>query len=66
MKQRGPGSRGFSKVNAGFEDAIAYQGGKALLTIRDVERRPPRPMRVKTLSLSVPGCAWHRPRSPES
>jgi len=44
MKRRATGGRSFSKIKAGLEDAIAYHRGKALLTVRDVELKPPRPM----------------------
>jgi putative transcriptional regulator len=47
MKRRAPGSRAFSKIKAGLEDAIAYHRGTALLTVRDVELKPPRPMSAK-------------------
>ncbi len=47
MKRRAPGSRALSKIKAGLEDAIAYHRGKALLTVRDVELKPLRPMRAK-------------------
>ncbi len=67
MKRRAPGSRAFSKIKAGLEDAIAYHRGKALLTVRDVELKPPAAHESEwTLSQSARGCACHRPRSPES
>jgi putative transcriptional regulator len=47
MKRRATGSRAFSKITAGLEDAIAYHRGKALLTVRDVELKPLRPMTAK-------------------
>ncbi len=47
MKRRVNGSRAFSKIKAGLEDAIAYHRGKALLTVRDVMLKPPRPMTAK-------------------
>ena len=47
MKRKATGSRAFSKIKVGLEDAIAYHRGKALLTVRDVELKPPRPMRAK-------------------
>ena len=47
MKGKVRGRAAFSKLKAGVEDAIAYHRGTALLTVRDVELRPPRPMRAK-------------------
>jgi len=47
MKRKASGSRAFSKLKAGLEDAIAYHRGSALLTVRDVELKPPRPMSAK-------------------
>ena len=48
MKRRTRGRRAFSKIKAGLEDAIAYHhGAAALLTVRDVELKPPPPMSAK-------------------
>ncbi len=45
----------FSKLKAGLEDAIAYHRGDRQLMVRDVELKPPAPMR-----LNWPGGRFHQ------
>lgn len=47
MKRRSTKTSPFSKLKAGLEDAIAYHRGARQLTVRDVELKPPPPMRAK-------------------
>lgn len=39
--------RAFSKIKAGLEDAIAFHAGEQLLTVREVDLKPPAPMGAK-------------------
>jgi len=47
MRRESTKSKAFTKLMAGLEDAIAYHRGARQLTVRDVELKPPAPMRAK-------------------
>ena len=47
MKRKRTKVSAFTKLKAGLEDANAYHRGTRQLTVRDVEFKPPPPMRAK-------------------
>ena len=47
MRRKAKRTSAFAKIKGGLEDAIVFHAGDRQLTVRDVELKPPAPMRAK-------------------